>query len=391
MTTPIKLGYLVTSLRVGGAERQILALAAGLPRDRFRPEIVSTSGPGPLDGQAASAGIPVRYIGSGSLSGEPLPVRAIGRLGKTLAYIAEARRRHFDIVDAWLYPEDVLAALTRFATRTPIVLTGRRDVLPRGAGRLSRVVGDAAIRRFSDIVVANSAAVAAHAVRSHGVPPEKVRTIRNGVDVIPPLTADERRTARGTLGATDGDFLIGCVANYRAVKGHALLIEAFSKLSPRRPHLRLVLVGEGPLRPDLERCVRAAGLGAQVRLHGPVLDARPLYGAFDLVVQASSSEGLPNVLLEAAAAGRPIVATAAGGSSEIVIDGQTGLLVPVDDLDQLARALERVIDDGELRERLGAAARAHITVAFGMDRFVSEWAALYDALWAAKRRQRRTG
>jgi glycosyltransferase involved in cell wall biosynthesis len=109
-----------------------------------------------------------------------------------------------------------------------------------------------------------------------------------------------------------------------------------------------------------------------------------MYGAFDLVAQASRSEGLPNVLLEAAAAGCPIVATDAGGSREIVVDGRTGLLVPTGDVEALAEALGRAIDDPELRRRIGVAARAHVAGSFGMDRFAREYGDLYEELAAAR-------
>jgi glycosyltransferase involved in cell wall biosynthesis len=117
-----------------------------------------------------------------------------------------------------------------------------------------------------------------------------------------------------------------------------------------------------------------------------VLDVEPLYPAFDVVVQGSIREGLPNGLLEAGAAGRAIVATAAGGTPEIVIDGQTGLLVPVNEPAALAGAIRRVATDLTLRERLGGAAREHVESVFGMERFVAEFASLYETLVAGKRR-----
>ncbi len=138
------------------------------------------------------------------------------------------------------------------------------------------------------------------------------------------------------------------------------------------------------MRPNLEAQIARLGLATRVRLHGVELDPRPLYGAFDVVAQASMSEGLPNVMLEAAAAARPIVATDAGGTREIVIDGETGLLVATEDPAGLAAALLRVIEDPDLRARIGPAARAHVQRTFGMARYVREWGDLYDELAEAK-------
>lgn len=138
------------------------------------------------------------------------------------------------------------------------------------------------------------------------------------------------------------------------------------------------------MRPALEQQVREFGLESRVRLHGTELNPELLYPAFDLAVRASSREGLPNALLEAGAAGRPMLATAAGGSDEIVIDGRTGLLVPVDDGAALAEAIRRAVSDAGLRQRLGRAAREHVATTFGMDRFVAEFAVLYEEQVAAR-------
>jgi glycosyltransferase involved in cell wall biosynthesis len=130
------------------------------------------------------------------------------------------------------------------------------------------------------------------------------------------------------------------------------------------------------------------GLQERVRLTGSMPDPARLYGAFDLVAQASRSEGLPNALLEASMAGLPIVATDVGGTAEVVLDGVTGLLVGSDDVDALGRGLRRLASDVGLRARLGAAAHEHATNRFGMDRFVAQFADLYRTLVAARRRGR---
>ncbi len=128
----------------------------------------------------------------------------------------------------------------------------------------------------------------------------------------------------------------------------------------------------------------ALGIEHLVRLHGTEPNPLWLYPGFDLVVQSSRGEGLPNAILEAASAGRPIVATAAGGTGEIVLDGQTGLLVPVNDRAALSTAMCRAIADPELRRSLGGGARRHIESTFGMDRFVREFATLYEEMAQAK-------
>jgi glycosyltransferase involved in cell wall biosynthesis len=306
------------------------------------------------------------------------------RIRKSAKFASVARSGHYDVIDAWLYPSDVITAFVRPLARNPVVISGRRNLDPHESfGRAGRFVDGLAIR-MTDAVVANSAAAAAYAISHERLDPAKVRIIRNGVELIAPMASAARVASRLELGAAADELVVGCVANYLPVKGHDLLIDAFSRVADAAPGARLVLVGEGPMRAAMEGQIRTLGLDGRVRLFGSVADPTGMLGAFDVVVQASRSEGLPNALLEAAAAGRPIVATAAGGSGEIILDGQTGLLVPIDDGDALASALLRVLRDVDLRYSLGPAARERAATMFGMDRFVTEFAALYQELATAR-------
>ena len=147
----------------------------------------------------------------------------------------------------------------------------------------------------------------------------------------------------------------------------------------------LVLIGGGS--PDahgtLQRVkdrIRTLGLGTNVRIHGPERDVGLLFHAMDVVVQASASEGLPNALLEASAAGRTVVATDVGGTREIVDDGRTGILVDAEDRGALTRALRDAATDPVLRRRLGANARAHVARAFTIERFVRQYSELYESV-----------
>ena len=382
----IRLAYLPASLRPGGAERQMLALAERLPNDRFQVDFLAIVGRGSYDERAEAAGSQVSALGSPARLEDGLTRKGIKRVSKIMNYVSFVRRARYDIVDAWLYPADVMAALARPLTQTPVVMAGRRNVdLRNQFGIAERLIG-AATNRLTDVVVANSAAAAAVAVETQGVDPAKIRIIRNGVIVGQPSSSEERAFRRQELGATDNDIVVGCVANYREVKGLDRLIEVAAALIRDGLPIRLELIGDGDLRPQLERQISATGLDHRICLHGSVLDVQPLYAAFDVVVQASVREGLPNVMLEAAAAARPIVATAAGGTSEIIIDGQTGLLVPVNDSEAMASALRHTVTDPGLRTRLGRAARDHVSTTFGMDRFVAEFADLYETLVASRRR-----
>jgi glycosyltransferase involved in cell wall biosynthesis len=363
----------------------MLALTEHLAGRGFTIDFVTRSGPGPLDATARALGATVRHLGEASSSGTP----ALRRYGRLMArngrWISTARRQRYDIVDAWLHPADSVAALTSPITGIPVVMSARLGRSPRTSlGPASRLL-DAAVFRLTDAVVANADITAADA-RLQGVPASKVHVIRGGVRPAPAFSPLERQAHRAALGVMDDELVIGCVGNFRSMKRQDLLIAAFARLLPAHPRARLVLVGDGDLRPRIEAQVRDLGLAERVVLFGTATDLPPIYDAFDLFVQSSNSEGLPNVLLEASSARLPIVATDAGGTREVIRDGETGLLVPVDDLDALAAAMQRAIADADLRARLASNARDLMTQEYGMDRFVREYRALYRELLAARER-----
>ena len=305
----------------------------------------------------------------------------LGRAAKTARYVEAARAGRYDVIDAWLYPVDVMAVLARPITRTPVVVTGRYNLRDFNGPmtRPERWLSSRA-NRMVDAVVANSEAVAADTFRHETIDHAKVRVIRNGVEPIDPLPDAEVAARRHALGVADDEILFGCIANLHPVKRHDLLIDAFAVLRREGLPVRLAMIGDGPLRPELERRIDAEGLRDAAHLLGRVADPRPMLRTFDVVVQTSRSEGLPNALLEAAAAARPIVATAAGGSGEVIVDGTTGLLVPVDNLAAIVSGMRRLAVDPDLRQRLGAAARHSADTDFTMQRFVDAYAALYEQL-----------
>ena len=204
-------------------------------------------------------------------------------------------------------------------------------------------------------VVANSQAAADQTVRLDGFDPAKVHVIRNAV--LPGLSvAGARAELRRRWTFPTDAIVVGNVANYRPGKGHDLLLDAAELLRDRCPELRWTFVGSGPLEGWLVDQIRARDLGSIVAVHTGERDARRTYAGFDIAVQASNTEGLPNVVLEAAAAGLPIVATEVGGTGEILTSELDGLLVARGDARGLADAVARLAVDRGLRDRLCAAA-----------------------------------
>jgi glycosyltransferase involved in cell wall biosynthesis len=376
--------YVASDLGPGGSELQMLALARRLPSDRFVPTFILLRERGIHADAAEAEGIRVHLLGIEPARVHGWPRFAWSALRGVLSFVFIARSGRFDIAEAWLFRAYWLVAITRWATRVRVVIAGRRS-LSEFKTRWSapaRLI-DRLARSGSDVIVANSEAVRRDVIERERIAPDQVLVIHNGVTVRPEPTPARRAEARARWGFKASDFVIGCVANLKPRKGIETLVRAFAlRAQEQDSRLRLVLIGDGPLRSHLKRIVEEVGLASAVVFHGTEPEPWRMLAGMDLFVHPSESEGMPNAVLEAAAAGLPIVATPAGGTVEIVLDGVTGLLTPPGDESAMAAAIGQLVDDPELRGRLGAAARARAESAFGMERFVSETISLYERLTA---------
>jgi glycosyltransferase involved in cell wall biosynthesis len=375
---PIQVALLAPSFHTGGAERQMLFLAGALPRDEFQVRLLAMAERGKLAAEAEAMGIPVHVLGIDRGSFLRSPLRGASSIRRAVAHYRDLTR-DVDVVDAWLVPAYTFAGTVQPMVRVPVLLAGRRSALDIHRTRrwYRELAGRFAMRSIQG-VVANSAAAAAEAVDIEHIPAERVHVIRNAVDGVP-LPEEERQALRASWGLAPGEVLVGCVGNYKPGKGQQLLVDVADRMRHDHPDVRFRFVGEGDLRSWLETEIARRRLGDVIALHGGEPDARRLYAAFDIAVQASDSEGLPNAVLEAAAAGVAIVATDVGGTREIVTHEVDGLLVPRGDVDGLASALGRLAGDPTLRRTLGAAAAARARD-FSPERLAVQTGALYRRL-----------
>ena len=202
--------------------------------------------------------------------------------------------------------------------------------------------------------------------------------------------AEVRRRLRHDLGFTESEFVIGTIGRLDPVKNQALLIDAFADLRQRvagaRDRLRLVIVGDGPLRGDLQTRVAQAEIQPVTWMPGARNDVADILKALDLFVLPSIAEGVPMTILEAMATSRPVVATAVGGNAEVVLDNETGFLVPNGDAAALSAAIGRYVDEPSLIDKHGAAARIRVEQHFSIEAMTAKYTRLYDGLLLAKAR-----
>ncbi len=366
-----------------GGEQQTLYLIRGLARRGHGATLLCQPGSPLRERARAEAGADVRSWPS---RGEVDPV-AVARLAAALV------RGRYDLVHCHTSHSHALAVAARLLAR-PLLGFGRRGP---GPGRPPRILVtrrvDFSIYRRSflglnglkyraaDGFIAISDAVRAVLVRD-GIPGERVAVVHSGIDLerfaAPPPSAPDP-AIRAALGVPPDAPLVGNVAHCAGHKGQRFLVEAAPLVLARRPDARLAIVGEGELRADLAARVRALGLDGRVLLPGFRDDIPAILRALDVFVLPSLEEALGTSILDAMAAGTPVVATRVGGIPEAVDEGVTGLMVPPADPPALAAAILRLLDDRALARRLAAAAAERVR-RFSIDATVDGTVAVYHRL-----------
>jgi glycosyltransferase involved in cell wall biosynthesis len=236
-------------------------------------------------------------------------------------------------------------------------------------------------RRATRLLV-NSSAVGARLVEQEGYQPERVSIIPNFLEPAAFAAPDAADRARrlAALGVPADRWIVGIVARLSAVKNHALLLHAVRRLTAGSRPVHIVIVGDGPMQAELEHLAHSLALAGRVTFTGTLPNRPNPHDLFDLSVLTSRSEGFPNAVVEAMAAGRPVVATDVGGVRDAVSDGVNGLLVPSGDEAALAAAIARLRDDPALAEAMGRAGRKAAMDRFSQEVVLNQLTALYEEL-----------
>lgn len=377
MTSPlvdrVPVVFVLDTMRVGGTELNAVRTAERLDRKRFDLRIVCLDDQGPLAERYRSMGIPVVTMPLQSLYG-----RSMFSSGRRFAkYLRDER---VQIVHAHDMYTNIFATPWALLARTPVIITSRRwwHSLPNRKLQL----GNRAAFRMSDAVLANSPQVAQSVADREGVPADRIWHVTNFVDdgAFAPLTDEQRASTRVRWAIPDGALVAGCVARLVPVKDHETLLNAFALARRSCPSAHLVLIGDGESRAALEALAASLDVSAAVSFVGELRDGANHHRMFDVSVLCSLSEGFPNSLVEAMAAGVPIVATAVGGILDAVTDGENGLLVPTQRPAELGAALGKLLGDAGLRDAMGTAGRRRAEERYQATTAVKSLETMYDRL-----------
>jgi len=365
----IPVAHVIDTLQVGGTESRCLEIALGLGRRGFESHLLYFHGEGPLGKELTKANILNHHVDMPGLR-HPRFVQSV------LGMASYLRRHSVKVVQTYGYYSNVPGILAGKLAWVPAIIAGRRDMgefLSPWQKRIDRVLW-----YLADRVVVNSLPVR-DALVTQGVSPNRITVIHNGVD-------------RGWLDpySVEGSVepLVGMVATFRRQKDHVTFLEAAKLILERRPGTRFTLVGGGPNEIAMRGYASALGLGERVAFAGVLRgeELRERVRSLSVAVLCSTgNEGLPNVLLEAMAAGKPVVATDVGGTKDTVQDGITGFLVGVGDSRAVAERILWLLERPHAAREMGDRARKMVAEHFLIERMEDAFIDLYAQVLASKR------
>ena len=361
----LRIAFCVTELDPGGAERALVELVTRLDRTRFDPRVYCLSGRGALVDRLDAAGIKTVLLGA----------RSRGDLGVLFRLKAALRQHPPHVLQTWLFHANLAGRIAGWWNGIPVIASGIRVAERRSRWplRLDRWTG-----ALVDVHVCVSEAVREFSQSVAGLDPGKLLVIPNGVDaqrfaIAAPL--DLR-----SLGVPTGKPVLIAVGRLDRQKGFDLLLEAIARGRPFPGDPHCVVVGEGPERKNLESKRSELGLDPQVHFVGWQQDVAGILKRGAGFVLPSRWEGMPNVVLEAMAAGLPVVATDVEGVREVVVNGETGWVVKPGDPDALALAIREMLTEYLLGGKRGAAGAERVRRHFTWDGMTAAYEVLYERL-----------
>ena len=351
----------IPSLGMGGAQRQLLSYLKHMDRSRWDPEVVTMR---TLDNffvaEFESLGIPVTFFQWG---------RRFEQVGIVWQLITYLRRRPCAVLHSWLHYAVAMGAIAGGLVGVPVIVGSLRSERP---GRFpwfypkwQRAI-DVLTGPLQTTVIANSRAVQDDNQRWAFYPNDKLVTIYNGIEFngFPFLDDGEKAQLKMNLGLPPHDCVVGIVGRLFPEKDHTTFLAAAERVLQTMGKAVFLIVGDGSLRSWLEAEIKRRGMAGRVLVLGERRDAKQIMQILDVLVLTSVTEGLPNVLLEGAVSGVATVTTAAGGAAEVVIDGETGYVVPCGDWEKVGDRIVALLQDPLLRKRFGEAAKRRMSACF---------------------------
>lgn len=361
----IKIAHLANEMNVGGKERGILNLLNAMPEEIFENHLYVFK----------AGGLMLQAIDRRKCRVAELGQRAGGDYRYYFKLCRLFREHRIDLVHTRSWGTLLEGMLAARAARVPALVHSEHGFM-RADTRAHRCIQNV-FWRFADRVISVSENLADTLHAKIGFPRERIHVIRNGVDVSKLDAITARTDIRAELGLPPETLLFGSVGRLVPVKNYACLMRAARLVCEEVPLAALIFVGDGPLQSELSALARQLRLDGKVYFLNWRKDVPQILREMDVFALSSFSEGMSNAILEAMAARKPVVATAVGGNTELVVEGETGLLVPSDDHHRMAQALLHLLRDAPRRAAMGQAGRRRLEAHFTLPQMLRNYQRVY--------------
>ena len=376
----IKILYICTWMKIGGAERQLSELIRNLDKKRFHPVLLTLREKGHFYDILEAEGIEVYCLGE-----RPgLNLKFFSSMWKTINLI---RKGKFHVIQSMEFNAQTIGRLAALVTGTPVSIVADHYTGHWEESKYKKYVNKILLGVTDRIIFVASNQKMSNC-EEESIPPEKGVVIYNGVDPEIFRFRGKSKEMISEFGMDDDELAVGIVAAIRPEKAHAVFLEAAARVLRNHPKTRFFVIGDGPARPDIESIASKLGIRNRTTFTGFRGDVQDILAVLDLVVLSSypKVESFPMSILEAMGMGKAVVATSVSGLPELVKDGKTGYLVPHSDPEALAGAISRLLADRDLRERFGAEGRKRLVQKFTIEKMTRETEDLYITLLEEKSR-----
>jgi glycosyltransferase involved in cell wall biosynthesis len=369
----IRILHLITRLPIGGAERMLLGVLRNLDSGRFDSIVCCIQDRGELAEEVERLGIPL--VALGLMRGGRFDREVIPTLRRLI------REKQIALLHAHLYHANLYGRLAAWREGIPAIASVHNTYSDRR--KWHRHLANRLLARCSFRVTVGSAEVERDVLGYDHVDPDRLVRLPNCIDLDRVSTSLTVAQAKARLGFAATDLVIGAVGRMEEQKGHRYLLAAFAALR-KMPELsvartRLLIVGDGRQRAQTEELAANLGITEVCRFPGSIKDLSEVYRAIDIFVMSSMWEGLSLAMLEAMAAGLPVISTKVGGAHDVLGDNLRGILVPEGDAEALAEALRDLIMDPKKQHHLADSGRNHVRKHYSVAAMTRELAALYEA------------
>jgi len=363
----VKILYFITDLDIGGAEQLLFLTLKNLNRQKYKPTVCCLYG-GELVREIEKLDIEVIDLNTRS----KFDLRSLFKLRNLF------KKEKFDIVHTHLFHANVVGRIVAYVCRVPIVISTLHYAFSYN-GKFG-IFLERFTSRLADRIIVVSNAVKKFCINEIGISEDRLQLIYNGIDIdIIKNSLSYSPTLKEQM-SLNNHFIIGCIGRFEEVKGHRYLLQAVAETMKNYSRIKVLLVGSGSLKSNLKKMANELGISEATIFLDKRRDIVQILDSIDLYVMPSLQEGLSITLLEALAMGKPVIATAVGGNPEVIVDGESGLLIPAKDYRALSGAIISLLNNRQKAKQLGLKAMERVSKEFDIKKAVQKIESLYELI-----------